>query len=460
MFEKKIEDATVQPDWDQNDSSAASYIQNRPFYKEENVEHLLDEQTLEFTTTDCSAVWGSDCVRGIANIPNSFDPENGSKVTVTFDGVDYECDVVSYAGVASRRVGPSDEPNTIGVVCPFTFYRNFSFDLASVDYNPEGYWTLFTSDTSNTQHTVSVKSTIESVTKIDSKFIPTPDWNQNDPNKDGYIDNRPFYSEYILSGYIVDGQVIETKTTEIINQMYECEGTFSVASLITRNSIQVGDIVGVVFDGIRYDLTVESDELVCEKRIGCQYPKNIGKDLPFSIYINWRGLGFEGVSGDAYVIASGEGKKHIIQVNRLFEHAHKIPSKYIDVNGFDTMEIVSKVRLDIGFHTLADDISNVKNLTFTNLSDLQKAFDYDMDVVLIRNLRGVVSKIVFPRFKRTTFVSGTSGKSLDFDGKYNPTSDRNCIMLTFGDSTNKIISSAYITMTDYDTEILEVYATP
>ena len=124
------------------------------------------------------------------------------------------------------------------------------------------------------------------------------------------------------------------------------------------------------------------------------------------------------------------------------------------------MEIVSKVRLDIGFYTLADDISNVKNLTFTNLSDLQKAFDYDMDVVLIRNLRGVVSKIVFPRFKRTTFVSGTSGKSLDFDGKYNPTSDRNCIMLTFGDSTNKIISSAYMSMTDYDTEILAVYATP
>lgn len=39
----------------------------------------------------------------------------------------------------------------------------------------------------------------EIVHKIDSKYLPTPDWNQNDPEEAGYIANRPFYERYGLT---------------------------------------------------------------------------------------------------------------------------------------------------------------------------------------------------------------------------------------------------------------------
>lgn len=435
-----------QPDYKENDPEKNGYIKNRPFYSEETIEQLLEEQTLEFTTTDCSATWGSGCVRGIANIPSSFNPEEGSKVTVTFDGVDYECDVIGYGGVASIRVGPSEEPDTIGVTCPFTFYNSFQFGAAHVDFNPEGSWTLFTSDTSTTQHTVSVKTTIENVKKIDSKFIPTPDWNQNDPNKDGYINNRPFYSEFIPYSGVVYNTVIETKTTELINQMYECEGSFSVASLPMQVSLQAGDMVRVVFDGIKYDLTVENDTLICEKRIGCQYPENIGTDLPFSIYINWYALDFEGVSGDAYLIASGEGRTHTIYIDKLKEHVHKIPSKYIDANA----------RFDLS-GGLVDGGTSTAYINLIDMGQVKKILDNSMDVfVIYRYASCSTTTTRYCEFKKcddTMIVSGNEGTIRYMTGA----GDISQITIVFNNYNYPI--SAKIKVSAEFVDIISIYAT-
>lgn len=146
-----------QSDWNQNDSSAANYIQNRPFYKEETVGYSIEEQTLEFVTTDCSGIF-LDLTLGIANIPNSFDPSVGEDLTVVFDGVEYELRVeASSIPVISAYIGHDEMPQLIGSVTPFTFYKDFNFVAASIDFTPTGSWTLFTSELTPASHTIAVK---------------------------------------------------------------------------------------------------------------------------------------------------------------------------------------------------------------------------------------------------------------------------------------------------------------
>lgn len=77
-----------QPDYNQNDSTAADYIKNRPFYDVGEV--ILFEQTFTTTLNDNSNIWESD---------STIQLTAGDTVKVIFNGIEYTQEVKSLQGI-------------------------------------------------------------------------------------------------------------------------------------------------------------------------------------------------------------------------------------------------------------------------------------------------------------------------------------------------------------------------
>ena len=74
----------VQPDWNQNDSTAADYVKNRPFYTGDPVETVLVEDiNVSFSNPHANIYYGS--------IPTTIELIAGDTYKVSWDGATYEC---------------------------------------------------------------------------------------------------------------------------------------------------------------------------------------------------------------------------------------------------------------------------------------------------------------------------------------------------------------------------------
>ena len=74
----------VQPDWNQNDSTAADYVKNRPFYTGDPAETILIEDVnVSFSNPSASIYYGS--------IPTTIELIAGETYKVSWDGATYEC---------------------------------------------------------------------------------------------------------------------------------------------------------------------------------------------------------------------------------------------------------------------------------------------------------------------------------------------------------------------------------
>ena len=141
----------VQPDWNQNDSTAADYVKNRPFYTGDPVETVLvEESTVSFHDSP-SGFQGT--------VLTTFSPTVGETYKVSWDGAAYECTCVFLHGTpaignASILGFGSDtgEPFLIGV-------------------DNGNKIQIITADTSSS-HTISISGYIESVVKINPKYLP------------------------------------------------------------------------------------------------------------------------------------------------------------------------------------------------------------------------------------------------------------------------------------------------
>ena len=150
---------SVQPDWDQNDSTAADYVKNRPFYTGDPVETVLVEESTVSFVDDHGAY--------TAEFATTFSATAGKTYRVYWDGSDYECTCVD-----------SDGSPYIG---------NLSFVGAGPDtgepfvmmvLNGAGIY-IITTDTS-ASHTFSISiSGQPQIVKIPSKYI--------DKDTSGYI---------------------------------------------------------------------------------------------------------------------------------------------------------------------------------------------------------------------------------------------------------------------------------
>ena len=137
------------PDWNQNDSAAADYVKNRPFYTGTVETVLVEERTVEFTTT------GDGFYK--AEISSSFGVTVGKTYTVTWDGTAYKYTNANgepfLGNLSLIGVGPDTGEPFIMLVT-----NGEKVQIATAD--------------TSASHTISISVVVESVVKIDPKYLP------------------------------------------------------------------------------------------------------------------------------------------------------------------------------------------------------------------------------------------------------------------------------------------------
>ena len=143
-------DAPV-PDWNQNDSTAADYVKNRPFYTGDPVETVLVEEST-VTFTDNNGIY-------LANFPSTFEATVGETYKISWDGTIYECVCLSFQ--SNIIIG------NLSIVNDSFTDTGEPFAMAIIN----GGINIGTADTSSS-HTFSISKTDVPVVKIDPKYLP------------------------------------------------------------------------------------------------------------------------------------------------------------------------------------------------------------------------------------------------------------------------------------------------
>ena len=141
----------VQPDWNQNDSTAADYIKNRPFYSETTETVLVEESTVPFTSPGSGIYY--------ATIQSAFKPTAGETYKVSWDGVAYECvgeTISGYTVIGNLSViGVGADTGEPFVISPLIDNSGIEID---------------TKDAS-ASHTISISGLVSEVIQIPDKYI-------------------------------------------------------------------------------------------------------------------------------------------------------------------------------------------------------------------------------------------------------------------------------------------------
>lgn len=141
-------------DWNQNDSTAADYIKNRPFYTGDPVETVLvEESSVSFALS--GGFYN-------ASFPTSFNAEFGQTYKISWDGTVYECTCKDF-----RNLPIIGNQSIMGIGSdtgePFVIFNESGLN--------ETGWGSLTTDTS-ASHTISISGIGVPVTKIDEKYLP------------------------------------------------------------------------------------------------------------------------------------------------------------------------------------------------------------------------------------------------------------------------------------------------
>ena len=148
-----VEAVSTQPDWNQNDNTAADYVKNRPFYTGDAVETvLIEDNNVSFSNPSGSIYYGS--------IPATIELATGDTYKVSWDGATYECVCELIRGYPA--IG---NPSIMGAGAdtgePFLI-------LPLADNQGTEVYTLDTS----TSHTISISRFVSpEVVKIPDKYI-------------------------------------------------------------------------------------------------------------------------------------------------------------------------------------------------------------------------------------------------------------------------------------------------
>lgn len=149
---------SAQPDWNQNDSTAADYVKNRPFYTGDPVETVLvEESTVSFAATD--GVY-------MGQLESTFVPTVGETYKVSWDGTTYESTCVNFNSFQA-----------IGNLSIMGVGSDTGEPFLIVVGNGEGI-KIVTAD-SSASHTFSISSSVAPIVKIPAKYI--------DKNSSGYV---------------------------------------------------------------------------------------------------------------------------------------------------------------------------------------------------------------------------------------------------------------------------------
>ena len=280
-FKKEIlEEAgekSIQPDWNQNDSTAADYVKNRPFYTETRETVLVEESTVSFP--DYGGIH-------ISEFQTTFKATVGETYKVYWDGTIYECPCkyfhernfignLSIAGDASDTGEP------------------FLIDSTMEGTNGDGI-TIYTLDTSDS-HTFSISGFVSEVVKIDPKYI-----------RDMYYTADP------VETVLVEETTIPFAPVDVV-YMGQLESTFVPT---------VGETYKVSWDGTAYESTCANFNNL--QVIGNLSIMGIGSDTgePFLIAVG---------NGNGIRISTADtSASHTFSVSNKQTPIVKIPAKYID----------------------------------------------------------------------------------------------------------------------------------
>ena len=142
---------SVQPDWNQNDSTAADYVKNRPFYTGDPVENVLVEES--------AVPFAENGGLYMAQFPSNFEATVGETYKVSWDGAVYESACVDFNGMTIignlSLMGYGSDTGE-----PFIINVENGLGIA-----------IATADTSSS-HTISISEYIESVVKINPIYLP------------------------------------------------------------------------------------------------------------------------------------------------------------------------------------------------------------------------------------------------------------------------------------------------
>ena len=157
----------AQPDWNQNNETAADYVKNRPFYTCDPVE----TETIPATTVTFTAQEGVMA----ASWPESFNAELGKTYNVSWDGTVYECVCQSFRGIPIiGNLSIAGAGSDTGE--PF-FFMN------------QSRWLVATTE-SATEHMISISEYTSQIVKIDEKYLPEKGLEIPNDGNDGQILTR------------------------------------------------------------------------------------------------------------------------------------------------------------------------------------------------------------------------------------------------------------------------------
>lgn len=138
-----------QPDYIQNDSTAADYIKNRPFYTGDPVEDvIIPATTVTFSEKSgfMAATW-----------PENFDIVDGQTYKISWDGTDYVCTGILF--------------NNIPIVGNLAFLGVGEDTGEPFIFVNQGKWAVFSTE-SATEHVISISEFAVEVVKINEKYLP------------------------------------------------------------------------------------------------------------------------------------------------------------------------------------------------------------------------------------------------------------------------------------------------
>lgn len=131
----KIKAKLVQPDWQQNDPTAADYVKNRPFYRMPGIVSFLDEATYYFTND-------SDFYK--YDFYSERDLVVGQTYTINWDGVEYEraCkqfDTLKYIGNLSIEESSLENTGEPFLIYDFGIHTQSTSASHVISVTTQGY---------------------------------------------------------------------------------------------------------------------------------------------------------------------------------------------------------------------------------------------------------------------------------------------------------------------------------
>lgn len=238
----------------------------------------------------------------------------GQTYTIQFDTSSYEgiCKSTTIEGLSVNYIGNAVELGQLD-----TGETYLVVEIAGVAY--------LICDYNNLATTASVFKKKENIQKLEQKFVHNADWEQYNPDGEGYIKNRTHYENITIKSLLPQGTEISVSGSSDYGNPY---GQFML-------NLTEGKKCVVNYDGTEY---------ICYTRIINNYltlgnsalmPRyeNEGNNEPFYIY---------SMDGVAHIVATEAGT-HIIGIDEYTIDLHKLDRKflpdttlYVDITTFES----------------------------------------------------------------------------------------------------------------------------